>query len=614
MEVLIVGGGIGGMAAALSLHAAGIGCTVFEQVRQPRELGVGINTLPHAIKELAALGLLPELDRAGIRTRELIYANRFGQVVWREPRGIDAGLDTPQFSIHRGRLHGVLVDAVRQRLGADAIQTGCRLVSFTERDEGVRACFERRDSDETFTVTGDALIGADGIHSATRAAFYPDEGPPVWNGTMLWRGAADWPVHGDGRTMVIAGGMSAKFVFYPIHFDPGAPARRLTNWAVMARVADTAGAPPRREDWNRPGQWHEVEPFLRDRFRLDFVDPVALVSASGTFYEYPLCDRDPLPRWSFGRATLLGDAAHPMYPVGSNGASQAVLDAAALARHLASGAPVAQALAAYDAERRPVTSEIVLNNRKGGPERVIDLLEARSPDGFDNVDEVASYAEREAIVRGYASMAGFARDQVNREAVTVQFGGGRKFTSCKRGETHHLGRVRDIVDRLEQVPQKAGRRYPEQAGDIRLSFIEQAVRYATRQADQVAGGRRRRLTVEQQVEFPFKDVDELFLRRMDVRRHERARRQQGVPGKAALRDMQGPVGLAKDVPDAAVDGAALLRDTGDHHWRHGHDEAPGQGDGATNQSKSSKSGAALWSLDRSIAKMTALPLRGATTP
>jgi 2-polyprenyl-6-methoxyphenol hydroxylase-like FAD-dependent oxidoreductase len=413
MRVLIVGGGIGGLAAALSLHAAGIDCTVFEQTRDLRELGVGINTLPHAIKELAALGLLPALDAAGIRTRELIYANRFGQVVWREPRGLDAGLDTPQFSIHRGKLHTMLLEAVRERLGPDAVRTGCRLLDFTERGDRIEARFERRDGSETFTVDGDLLVGADGIHSVVRAAFYPNEGAPLWNGTMLWRGAADWPVYVDGRTMVIAGGMTAKFVFYPIHADPAAPDRRLTNWAVMARVAE-AGSPPPREDWSRPGVWDELEPLVRDRFRLDFVDPLALVRASGTFYEYPLCDRDPLPRWSFGRATLLGDAAHPMYPVGSNGASQAVLDARSLARFLGGGAAVVEALAAYDAERRPMTAEIVLNNRKGGPERVIDVLEERAPDGFTDVDAVAGHAEREAIVRGYASIAGFAREQVNR--------------------------------------------------------------------------------------------------------------------------------------------------------------------------------------------------------
>ena len=414
MHVLIVGGGIGGLATALALHAAGIRSTVFEQVQEPRELGVGINTLPHAIKELAALGLLPALDRAGIRTRELVYANRFGQVVWRELRGLDAGLDTPQFSIHRGKLHTLLLEAVQDRLGPAAVQTGRRLLSFTEHGDRVEAHFAPRDNGENIVAEGDVLVGADGIHSVTRAAFYPDEGAPVWNGTMLWRGAADWPVYLDGRTMVIAGGMAAKFVFYPIHSDPATPARRLTNWAVMARTADTSGTPPRREDWNRAGEWSEIEPFVRDRFRLDFVDPLALIRASGTFYEYPLCDRDPLPRWSFGRTTLVGDAAHPMYPVGSNGASQAVLDAVALTRHLTSGAPVPEALAAYDAERRPMTAEIVLNNRKGGPERVIDVLEERAPNGFDDVDAIASHAEREAIVRGYAAMAGFAREQVNR--------------------------------------------------------------------------------------------------------------------------------------------------------------------------------------------------------
>jgi len=413
MHVLIVGGGIGGLATALSLHAVGIECTVFEQVRELRELGVGINTLPHAIKELAALGLLPELDRAGIRTRELIYANRFGQVVWRELRGTDAGFDTPQFSIHRGKLHGVLLDAVRTRLGRDAVRTGCRLVSFAEQADRVVARFERREAGDAFDVDGDVLVGADGMHSAVRASFYPNEGPPVWNGMMLWRGAADWPVYVDGRTMVISGGMGQKFVYYPIHADPSAPDRRLTNWAVMARIGNGDGAPPRHEDWNREGLLEEVEPFVHDRFRLDFVDPLALIRASAEFYEYPMCDRDPLPRWSFGRATLLGDAAHPMYPVGSNGASQAVLDARALARHLTGGAGVAEALAAFDVERRPMTAEIVLNNRKGGPERVIDVLEERAPEGFTDVDTIASHAEREAIVRGYASMAGFAREQVN---------------------------------------------------------------------------------------------------------------------------------------------------------------------------------------------------------
>jgi 2-polyprenyl-6-methoxyphenol hydroxylase-like FAD-dependent oxidoreductase len=339
---------------------------------------------------------------------------RRGQSVWDEPRGVDAGYEVPQISIHRGKLQGVLYQAARERLGPDRIHTGHRLIGFEERGRGVAAHFERRADGARIEVEGDALVGADGIHSALRACLYPDEGPPSWNGHMLWRGATDWPVYGDGRTMVIAGGNDAKLAYYPIHAAPERPDRRLTNWAIMARLGDGSQPPPRREDWNRPGRLDEALSFVRDTFDLGFVDPVALITATGTFYEFPCCDRDPLPGWSFGRVTLLGDAAHPMYPNGSNGASQAILDARSLAHHISSGVSVADALAAYDAERRPATAEIVLSNRRGGPERVIDLVEARAPEGFDDLDAVASCAERESIVRGYASLAGYAQDQVNR--------------------------------------------------------------------------------------------------------------------------------------------------------------------------------------------------------
>jgi 5-methylphenazine-1-carboxylate 1-monooxygenase len=231
---------------------------------------------------------------------------------------------------------------------------------------------------------------------------------------MLWRGATSWPVYEDGRTMVIAGGNEAKFVFYPIHFDPSQPDVRLTNWAVMARVGDGTEQPLRREDWNRVGRLEEALSFVQDRFRLGFVRPAEMIEGTGTFYEYPNCDRDPVPRWSFGRATWLADAAHPMYPVGSNGASQAIVDGAVLARCLGSTSDVEKGFAAYDAERRPATADIVRANRRGGPEGVIDLIDARAPEGFDDVEAVATFAEREAMVRGYASKAGFSREQVNR--------------------------------------------------------------------------------------------------------------------------------------------------------------------------------------------------------
>ncbi|EHK59339.1 flavin-dependent oxidoreductase [Allomesorhizobium alhagi] len=413
MKVLVAGAGIGGLTSALFLHRAGIEVQLFEQAETVRELGVGINMLPHAVRELTALGLLEELDRTGIRTGELIYANRFGQAVWQEPRGVAAGYAYPQFSIHRGQLLGLLHRAVHDRLGEDAIHTDRRLVGFEQRGKRILARFQDR-SGRRHDAEGDFLVGADGIHSRVRAILYPDEGPPVWSGIMLWRGMAEWPTWRDGRTMLIAGGNAAKFVFYPIASMPGAPGRRLTNWAVMARVAEHASTPPCREDWNRPGVLEEALPFVRDRFQLDFLDPVALIRSAPTFYEYPNCDRDPLPRWSFRRVTLLGDAAHPMYPVGSNGASQAILDSRSLAGHVEAQADVEAALAAYDAERRPATAEIVLSNRQGGPERVIDLVEARAPHGFDDLDNVAGYEERQAVVRGYASLAGYSKSQVNR--------------------------------------------------------------------------------------------------------------------------------------------------------------------------------------------------------
>jgi 2-polyprenyl-6-methoxyphenol hydroxylase-like FAD-dependent oxidoreductase len=424
VRVLVVGAGIGGLTAALALHEMGIEAELFEQSRDIRELGVGFTVLPHGIRELAALGLLPALDGVGIRTRELIYTNRFGQTVWRETRGTDAGYDVPQFSIHRGKLLGVLHRAALERLGEARIHTGCRLVGFRERGDLVVAHFKRRDGGERIEAAGDALIGADGIHSTVRSILHPDEGSPVWSGHMLWRGATDWPVFLDGRTAVISGGNAAKFVISPIYVDPARPGSRLTNWAVMAPIGAGPRPPLRRGDWNRAGRLGDVLPFVRDKFRLGFVDPAALIETSGTVFEYPNCDRDPLPRWSFGRVTLLGDAAHPMYPMGSNGAGQAILDACSLARHLASGAPAAAALAAYDDERRPLTAEIVLSNRKGGPERVIDVVDARAPHGFDDIEKVTSYAEREAIVRGYASLAGFAQEQVNRRRPDGGLGSG----------------------------------------------------------------------------------------------------------------------------------------------------------------------------------------------
>jgi len=400
MRVLIAGGGVGGLTLALMLHRRGIESVVLEAAAELRELGVGINSLPHCIAEWAELGLLPDIDAIGIRTRELRYLNHYGQTMWAEPRGLHAGHALPQVSLHRGRLHGVLWRAAAARLPAGALRTGHRLAGFTQDAGGVAARF----ADGT-ELRGDVLVGADGIHSALRALLHPADGGIRWQGILMWRGAVDWPVFETGDVMFIAGDLKAKLVFYPI--GPGeTPGTRLTNWAIYARVATGENPPPRREDWSRRGRLRDVLPLAR-RLKLPFFDVEALVRASPQRLEYPMCDRDPLPWWTEGRVTLLGDAAHPMYPVGSNGASQAVLDARALADALAAHAP-AEALRAYEAERLPKTAAICASNRQGGPERVLDVVGTLAPKGFDRIEDVIAPEELAGIVRGYAQLAGFA--------------------------------------------------------------------------------------------------------------------------------------------------------------------------------------------------------------
>jgi 2-polyprenyl-6-methoxyphenol hydroxylase-like FAD-dependent oxidoreductase len=385
------------------LHQRGIPCQIHEAAAEVKPLGVGINLLPHSIRELAALDLLPRLDEIAIRTRTLTYANHLGQKIWSEPRGIHAGHEVPQFSVHRGRLHTMLWQAARERLGDAAVTAARRLVASRQHTDRVVATFQipgggRED------VTGDALIGADGIHSMLRAALHPDDPGIRWNGIQMWRGAVDWPAFDGGDSMVIAGDAVAKLVLYPI--APGTTSdRRLTNWVIYARVAGADTPPPERESWSRQASYETFRPLV-ERLHLPFIDVERLIRTSCEIFEYPMCDRDPLPSWTSGRVTLLGDAAHPMYPVGSNGASQAILDARCLAGLLAM-LPVDQALKTYEQDRLPATAEIVRSNRKGGPERVIDLVAARAPDGFAQIEDVATNDELAGIVRGYAQLAGF---------------------------------------------------------------------------------------------------------------------------------------------------------------------------------------------------------------
>jgi 2-polyprenyl-6-methoxyphenol hydroxylase-like FAD-dependent oxidoreductase len=403
MSVVIAGGGIGGLATALMLHEAGIDCQVHERSEAIRELGVGINLLPHAVQPLAELGLLDRLDAVAIRTAELRYTHRLGHQIVSRRCGLDAGHPVPQLSIHRGRLLGVLHRAVVERLGPAAVRTGRRLAGFTQDTDAVRARIDDGTGGALGEVKGDALIGADGIHSVVRARLFPAEGPPRWNGVLMWRGAAEWPTFLDGRTMIVAGGTQAKLVVYPI--APGTKAgSRLTNWAICIRTA-APGSAPRRQDWTRPADPADVLGNLA-RFHSPHLDIGGLVAATPVFYEYPMCDRDPLPSWTQERVTLVGDAAHPMYPMGSNGAGQAILDAAALRRCLQEATDTRAALRAYEQERRPATTELVLRNRRGGPEGVIDEVERRAPRGFARLADVIDPAEVDDALAGYQAASG----------------------------------------------------------------------------------------------------------------------------------------------------------------------------------------------------------------
>ncbi|MER7546400.1 flavin-dependent oxidoreductase [Spirillospora sp. NPDC127506] len=404
---MIVGAGIGGLFTALRLHAEGIGCAVYERGERIRELGVGINALPFAVRELAALGLLDRLDEAGVRTGELIYTHRLGQEIMRRPCGRAAGFAHPQISVHRGRLQGLLYRAVVERLGADAVRTGHRLTGFEQDAGGVTAWFA-----DGSHARGDVLVGADGIHSATRSILFPDEGPPRWSGTMTWRGATEWPAFGTGRTMVILGGNSVKLVVYPIAAGT-APGTRLTNWAMGVMIGRPGDPPPDEQDWTRPADPADLAAHV-GRFTCRLFDHAAMIESTRDPFVFPMCDRDPLPYWTRGRVTLLGDAAHPMYPMGSNGAGQAILDAVDLSTRLTEHADPAEALLAYQRNRLPATAEIVLRNRLGGPEQVIEEVERRAPDGFDRIEDVITPAEMEAIVAGYTRVSGGHRDRADR--------------------------------------------------------------------------------------------------------------------------------------------------------------------------------------------------------
>lgn len=411
-EILIIGAGIGGLTLALTLHRAGLACRVYEAVREIRPVGAGINLLPHATRILAELGLEVALGEAGVLTKDAAFYNRFGQLIYLEPLGREAGYSWPQISIHRADLHRILLEAVRTRLGEDSIITGWQCSGVSQDEEGVTAYFRQPGSEvELPSRQGVAVIGCDGIHSKIRRQFYPDESEPRYSGYNMWRGVTTHQPFLSGACMVRAGWLATgKMVIYPIQNNINAQGDQLINW-----VAELETPHYQRRDWNKPGKLSDFIGAFED-WKFDWLDVPALIRSTQNILEFPMVDQDPLPRWSFGRVTLLGDAAHPMVPRGSNGAGQAILDARVLAGCLVENEDVTRALKAYEELRLEATSRIVLTNRSRPPDAILGEVYRRTGDKpFNNINEIISREELEAITGNYKQVAGYDLESLQKK-------------------------------------------------------------------------------------------------------------------------------------------------------------------------------------------------------
>jgi len=411
MNVAIIGAGIGGLTLGLRLHAAGIQCRIYEAAQELRELGVGLNLLPHAVKELTELGLQDALAKVAITTSKIAYYNRFGQLIYNDPSGLNAGYAWPQFSIHRADLQKVLYRAFIQRAGTDKIVFGHRCTHVDQDESKATAHFQDAKTGAALpSHDATAVVGCDGIHSAIRKQLFPDEGPPRFSGVNMWRGVTRWKPFLDGKTMVRIGWHKpAKVLIFPIRDAIDAEGRQLLNW-----VCDIEQDQPiERRDWTSQGK---IQDFIDriDDWHFDWLDVPAMCRAADLILDYPMVDQDPLPRWSHGRITLLGDAAHPMLPRGANGAAQAILDCTALADHLSRHAddPVA-ALRDYEQQRRPPTTQVVLTNRTQPPDAVLSEVYRRSGDKpFGRIDDIISQDELAGLLKRYQRVAGFDRERL----------------------------------------------------------------------------------------------------------------------------------------------------------------------------------------------------------
>ena len=409
MSILVIGGGIAGLSFALALDRRGLSCHVYESAPEVKELGVGITLLPHAMREFTELGVEERLRAVGIENRESVFFNRYGQFIYREPRGKYAGYLYPEYGIHRGKLHRILFDTARERLGPERLFTNHQCTGIEQDEHGVSVSFKETSTGAQLEpVRGDIAVACDGVNSAVRRRFYPNE-EVAFAGINTWRGVTRRPPIFDGRTYMRVGSIeTGKMVIYPIADNIDGEGNQLINWVAEIRRSDAI-----RNDWNKRGELHDFFDIYRD-WRFDWLDVAEMISNAELVLEYPMVDRDPVAQWTFGRVTLMGDAAHPMYPRGSNGSAQAVVDARTLAQLLAEGDDPLAALKAYEQARLEPTAKVVRTNREVPPDYInikVDELTGGKP--FKNIDDIISQEELRKISENYKRIAGFSLASFN---------------------------------------------------------------------------------------------------------------------------------------------------------------------------------------------------------
>lgn len=410
-KVIVIGAGIGGLALSLALHKASIEHEIIESVSEIKPVGVGINLLPHAMASLNHLGVVEEMERRSIATKELCYYTRFGQFVNKEPRGRYAGYEMPQLSIHRADIHEVLLNAVRERMGADKVQLGRRCVGATQNEDKVFVHVQNDKGQALPDLEGTIAVACDGVHSALRKQMHPVEAVPRYEGTTMYRGVTRWQPFLSGSSMVYLGTQkTGKLVVYPVRHDIDEQGRQLINWVIEIEHDPQDKL---HRDWNRQAK---IESFIQnfEDCSFDWLDIPAFLRASDVVLEYPMVDQEPLPFWTQGRLTLLGDAAHPMMPRGSNGAAQAVFDAITLTDLLASTPNPLQALKLYEDKRLPATSKVVLANRSISPDAILQVVEDRSGGKpFNRIEDILPDEEFKQWQDRYRELAGFNKAQVH---------------------------------------------------------------------------------------------------------------------------------------------------------------------------------------------------------